>query len=212
MGRKRPAPASVRRSVKTDIAGALFTATQQKVLQLIFGNPERSYFASELIELVDGGSGAVQRELARLAESGLVTQKLIGRQRHYQANSSSPIFEELRKIVAKTTGIPDYLQSVIAPLGSRAKLALIYGSIAKGESSAGSDIDVLIVGDDILLEELYSLLEPAERKLRRKINPTLYSQDEFSRRRKNRNSFVAKVLGGPIVPLVGSVDALEATR
>jgi hypothetical protein len=94
------APASAR----TDIADALFSATQQRVLALLFGQPGRSFFTNELIGLVGAGSGAVQREVKRLVESGLVTVTRLGSQKHYQANPAAPIFEELRGIVTKTLG------------------------------------------------------------------------------------------------------------
>ncbi|HEX5161990.1 MAG TPA: nucleotidyltransferase domain-containing protein [Steroidobacteraceae bacterium] len=184
--------------------------TQQKVLRLLFGHPEKSYFASELIELAGAGSGAVQRELARLVESGLVTEWTVGRQRHFQANVSSPIFEELSGIILKTSGIPELLRDALEPLADRARLILLYGSVAHGRDTSASDVDVLIVGDDIGLEEVYSLLESPERRLRRRINPTVYSWEEFSRRIAGRNPFLTKVLAGTTVPILGTYDAAEA--
>ena len=188
------------------VANALFAATQLKVLQLLFLHPERSFFASELIALAASGSGAVQRELARLVESGLVSQRLIGRQRHYQANRTSPIFEELSGIILKIAGIPDRLRADLQLLIDRIHFAILYGSMAKGTAKAGSDIDVLIVGDGIKLEELYSAFESTETALKRKIHPTLYSRDEFRRRRKGKNPFLMKVLGGDTVLLSGHLS------
>lgn len=190
------------------IADALFATTQLKVLQLLFLHPDRSFFASELIALAASGSGAVQREIARLVESGLVNQTVIGRQRHYQANPDSPIFEELRSIIVKIAGIPDRLKADLQPLLNRIAFAILYGSIAKGTSKSDSDIDVLIVGDGIKLEELYSAFESTEKALRRKVHPTLYSRDEFRRRRKSKNPFLMKVLGGDTVLLSGNPDAV----
>jgi predicted nucleotidyltransferase len=189
------------------LAAALFAATQLKVLQLIFLHPEKSFFASELIALAASGSGAVQREIARLVESGLVNQTVVGRQRHYQANPHSPIFAELRGIILKIAGIPDQLRDALQPLAERIAFAVLYGSIAKGTSNSGSDIDVLIVGDGIKLEELYSAFESTETALGRKVHPTLYSTEEFKRRRKNKNPFLLKVLAGETVLLSGNPDA-----
>lgn len=206
MGKKnlrRPIPRA-----RGGLADALFATTQLKVLQLVFLHPEKSFFASELIALAASGSGAVQREIARLVESGLVNQTVVGRQRHYQANPNSPIFAELRGIIVKIAGIPDRLRAALQPLVERVAFALIYGSIAKGTSNSGSDIDVLIVGDGIRLEELYSAFESTEKALGRKVHPTLYSIEEFKRRRKNKNPFLMEVLASETVPLSGNPDAV----
>jgi DNA-binding MarR family transcriptional regulator len=101
---------------RTGIADALFSATQQRVLALLFGQPERSFFTNELIGLVGAGTGAVQREVRRLVESGLVTVTRLGSQKHYQANAEAPIFEELRSIVIKTLGPAEVLRAKLAEL------------------------------------------------------------------------------------------------
>ena len=195
-----------------DLGTALFGNTQLKVLQILFGQSERSFFASQLISLVGAGSGAVQREIARLVNSGLVTQCVIGRQRHLQANPESPIFDELRRIAIKTAGIPDVIAGVLKSLAERIDLALVYGSVAKGNASSASDVDVLVVGDDIRLEELYSAFEGAEKKLGRKINPTLFSKAEFKKRREGKNSFLTRVLEGDTTIVLGNINAAEAAR
>lgn len=194
------------------LAGALFTATQQRVLGLLFGQPDRSFFATELISLAGSGSGAVQRELQRLAESGLVTVKRIGNQKHYQANRAAPIFNELRAIAVKTFGPAEPLSTALAPLAGRVYAAWLYGSVAKRTDRAESDIDVLIVADDVTLEEVYAALRPAEKKLGRRVSPTLYTLREFQRRRTTGNSFISNVLSGERILLIGNEDAVGATR
>jgi predicted nucleotidyltransferase len=188
----------------TSLADALFTTTQQRVLQLLFGNAERTYFQQELIAQTGSGSGAIQRELARLVESGLVTMRRIGSQKHYQANRDAPIFEELRAIVMKTVGLIDPLRSALRPLAKRIDRALVYGSVAKGIVHAGSDIDLLVVADALTLEELFAKLAPAEKRLGRSIHPTLYTVEEFARRKAGGNSFLRKVLSGEHIDLIGS--------
>jgi predicted nucleotidyltransferase len=188
------------------IADALFTRTQQRVLGILFGQPERSFFANEIFQRAASGRGTVQRELARLLASGMVTVRQVGNQKHYQANSASPVFHELRSILLKTTGLADPILAALRPLHRHIELALIYGSVARGEDTASSDVDLLIVSDDLLLEDLLSRLEKAERQVGRPIHPTLYTRAEFSSRRKN-NSFVQKVLAGPVIALFGSLDA-----
>lgn len=194
------------------LADALFTTTQQRVLALLFGQPERSFFASELIGLAQSGSGAVQRELGRLLGSGLIQTRTVGRQRHYQANVATPIYQELRNIVVKTFGVVDPLRIALEPLKSRIRNAFVYGSMAKQQAVAQSDIDLLVVGDDLLLEELYSALTEVEKQLGRKINPTLYSSAEFARRVREGNAFLSRVLKGPTIPLIGALEAHASTR
>jgi predicted nucleotidyltransferase len=189
------------------IAGALFSRTQQRVLGLIFGQPDRSFFANELIALTRSGSGAVQRELQKLVESGLVTSRDIGRQRHFQANPQSPIFNELRQIMLKTVGVGEPIRLALQRMKTPIHLALIYGSIAKGDATAQSDIDLLVVDNHIELEALYRTLEPVEKQLARKISPNLMTSAEFERRRRESKPFVARVLGGPTISLIGDIDA-----
>jgi predicted nucleotidyltransferase len=210
-GRRRKARSPAAQP-RVTMAGTLFTTTQQRVLGLLFGQPERSFFATELIALARAGSGAVQRELRRLAESGLVTVTHIGNQKHYQANRAAPIFAELRGMVAKMLGPADALREALAPLAERVHAAWLYGSVAKGADRAASDIDVLIVADGLTLEEVYAALGPAEKRLGRAVNPTLYTLSEFERRRVVRNPFLTKVLAGKRVLLIGREDAAGATR
>jgi predicted nucleotidyltransferase len=188
----------------TSLADALFTATQQRVLALLFGQPDRSYFATELIGLARAGSGAVQRELKRLVESGLVTVSRVGTQKHYQANHASPVFDELRSLVNKTVALHEPIRNVLKPFKERIAFAAIYGSVAKHTDTAASDIDLLIVSDEMTLEQLYTALVIAEEDLSRKINPTLYTSEEFARRKKMGSGFLTRVLVGELVVLIGN--------
>lgn len=211
----RPARRKVsvaRGGTSTSLADALFTTTQQRVLALLFGQPSRSFYASEMIERTGSGSGAVQRELKRLLSSGLVTVKRIGNQRHYQANPSSPVFEELCGLVKKTVALAEPIRESLAPLANHVSLALLYGSVVKGTDTAMSDIDILIVAEDITLEDVYSTLAPLETELDRKINPTLYTPEEFARRKTSNNPFITRVLAGEHLVLIGSEHEPSATR
>ena len=107
----------------TNLSDALFSNVKQRVLALIFGHPERSFYISEIVRNVHSGTGAVERELARLEQSGLVSVKRIGNQKHYQANHESPIFEELRAIVLKTVGLVDPLRKSLAQYINKIKAA-----------------------------------------------------------------------------------------
>lgn len=190
----------------TSIADALFTGTQQRVLALLFGQPGRSFFTKELIDLAAVGSGGVQRELARLQQSGLVTQTLIGNRKHYQANPDAPIFDELCGIARKMLGPAEVLREALAPLADVLPLALLYGSVASGRDTARSDVDVLLVSDTLTLEQAYEALAPAEQQLGRPVSPTLYTPTEFRRRLEQRNPFLLKLLAGDTVALMGDKD------
>jgi predicted nucleotidyltransferase len=199
-------------STTVGLADALFTTTQQRVLGLLFGQPERSFFATELIELTGSGSGAVQRELQRLAASGLVTVTRIGNQKHFQANRASPVFDELCSLVIKTVGLADPIRKAIAPLAEKIDLVLLYGSVPKGTDTANSDIDLLVVADEVTLEDLYAVLAAVETSLDRKINPTLYTAKEFAQRRNAGNAFLTRVLTGKHTVLFGDERGTFATR
>lgn len=195
----------------TSMADALFTTTQQRVLSLLFGQPGRSFYANDLIERTGSGSGAVQRELKRLVSSGLVTVRAIGNQRHYQANPGSPVYEELCVLVKKTVGLVEPLRQSLSPIVEKIHLSVLYGSVAKGSDTAGSDIDVLIVADGILLEDVYRALAPAEKMLNRKISPTLYTRKEYEKRLSSDNPFLTKVMTGKHIVLVDNRDEPSST-
>ncbi len=190
----------------SSLADALFTTTQQRVLALLFGQPARSFFATELIELTGSGSGAVQRELKRLTSSGLIMVTPIGKQKHYQANPDSPVFAELRGLVLKTVALVEPIRQALERLADRITLALLYGSVVKGTDTAASDIDLLIVAEAVTLEDIYTVLAPVEAGLARKISPTLYSPREFAERKASKSAFLTRVLSGEHLVLIGGED------
>ena len=199
-------PPDKARTGRSAIADALFTSTQQKVLGLLFGQPERSFYVTQIMELANSGRGAVQRELRRLESAGLVSVTAHGNQKHYQANDESPLFHEICSIVQKTVGLQEQLSTAVESLPGQVRLALIYGSVAKQQDTSASDIDLLIVADNLTLEDVYLALSSAEEKLDRKVNPTLYTQQEFVHRRESGNAFLKRVLDGPVILLSGSID------
>lgn len=187
-------------------ANALFPKVRQRVLAVLFGAPDRSYYASELIALAQSGSGAVQRELAGLCDAGLITAHKQGNQKHYRANSSSPVFEELRGLVLKTMGLGDTLRTALAPLAAQIRLAFVYGSIARQEDTAMSDVDLMIVSPDLGYGEIFGALENASAALGRKVNPTIYTPQEFERRVAQDNAFVTRVMQQPKIWLIGKEE------
>lgn len=195
----------------TSLADALFTTTQQRVLSLLFGQPDRSFYTKELIELTGSGSGAVQRELQRLTSSGLVRMTPVGMQKHYQANPECPVYHELVGIIRKTVAVAEPIRQALDLFTDRIRLAMIYGSVAQGTDTAASDIDLLVIADDLMLEELYAALAPIEARLDRKISPTLYTAQEFDARRSAGNPFLSRVLDSEYLVLIGEEDGASTT-
>ncbi len=193
----------------TSISDVLFSGGQQRVLGLLFGQPDRSFYANEIARLGLTGRGALQRELERMTASGLVTMTLIGRQKHYQANRNSPIFQELRSIVLKTFGLADVVRTALLASPHRLRFAFIYGSVAKGADTAASDIDLMVVGEELSYSHLFELLATAEAQLGRKINPSLYTPDAFAAKLRADNHFISRVLDQPKIMLVGTENDLS---
>ena len=212
MGIKMPKmgtkPTSKTATHRASLAGALFSGTQQRVLGLLFGQPDRSFYATELINLAGVGSGSVQRELVRLAQSGLVTVKPVGNQKHYQANPASPIYDELCGVVRKTVGLAEPLRAALAPLAAQIKAAFVYGSIAKKEDTASSDIDLMLVSDTLTYGDTILALQAATALLGREVNPNIFTLHDFAKRLKEAGSFVSRIMEQPKVWLIGGADDL----
>jgi predicted nucleotidyltransferase len=192
------------------IASALFSDSQSRVYRWLFGQPEREFHLSELRRLTGLGSASLQRELNRLAMAGLVRSARVGNLRRFRANPQSPVYSELISLTRKTLGAEPLLREALRPLAPDLLGAWIYGSVAKQTDTAQSDIDVMLIGDNLLLSKVLELLVPLEAQLGRKINPTCYTPDEFQRRRAEPDSFVNRVLAQPLIPLIG--EAPEPAR
>jgi predicted nucleotidyltransferase len=191
------------------LAGALFSPVQQRVLGLLFGQPGRRFQSAELIRLAESGTGAVHRQLQRLEAAGWITATREGNQKYYQANADGPAFEELRSLIAKTVGLVEPLRRALAPLKERILAALVYGSVAKGTDTAGSDIDVLVVSDDVGYPEICAALQAAEVELGRAINPNVLGQRDWKARSSKRDSFAARIAAQPRLFVVGTEDDLS---
>lgn len=196
------------------LSNALFSKVQQRVLALIFGHPERSFYTSEIVRSVRSGTGAVERELARLRLSGLVSVERIGNQKHYRADPKSPIFEELRGIVLKTVAVVEPLKNALEPYANRITSAFVFGSVAKHTDTARSDIDLMVVGEDLSYADVYTALQHAEITLRRKVNPLFLTADEWRRKSSDRRSFASTLLAQPKIFIIGLESDLrhEQTR
>jgi predicted nucleotidyltransferase len=189
-----------------NLSNALFSKVRQCVLALLYGQPDRSFHTNEIIRLTHSGTGAVQRELEKLAAAGLITSQFIGNQKHYTANRSSLLFAELRSIILKTFGLADVLRQALVPIASQIQIAFIYGSIAKQEDTTTSDIDLMLICENLTYADLFTLLEEAQIKLARPIHPTLYSPSEWTQKYQANNNFLTQIVKQPKIFLIGTED------
>ena len=200
------------RSSSIGLAGALLSRVQARVLHLLIGNPDRTFHASEIIRLAHSGSGAVQRELSKLTSAGIVTTTSSGNRKLYQANRQSPIFEELYGIIVKTVGLAEPLKKALKAFNSRISFAFVYGSVAKGKDTAKSDVDLMILGEDLSYSDIFAALQKVEKQILRSINPNLMTIGEWRRKVEDRNFFVINILRQPKVFIVGTEHELKGTR
>ena len=157
----------------SNLADALFPKVRQRVLAVLFGQPDRSFYANEVIALAQSGTGAVQRELADMAQVGLISVTKVGNQKHFQANTQSPVYTELRGLVLKTVGLADVLRNALTPLLNRIDTAFVYGSMANQQDTAQSDVDVMLISPTLSYADVFGALESASQQLKRNINPCL---------------------------------------
>lgn len=187
-----------------DNFNAFFNKAQQHLLSLLLGQPERSFYTNEIIQLSKCGTGAVQRELKNLTAAGIISVHSIGNQKHYQANLNSPIYLELRAIVLKTFGMADIINAALNGVKQQIDLMFIFGSIAKQIDKQQSDIDLMVISDKLAYADIFLLLEEAQRKLHRTINPTIYSQKKWQLKLRDKNNFLLQVLEQPKIFLIGN--------
>lgn len=185
----------------------LFGTYRQRALAQLLLHPESSYHVRELARLTDTTPGTLHKELARLAEAGLLRREKVGNQVRYQANRECPVFAELAGLFRKTVGLVDVLSEALRTLKPAPGVALVFGSMARGEENARSDVDLLLIGD-CSFGEAIKALHPAQATLQREINPVLYTAAEFARRIEAREGFVQNILSNPKLFVIGTADDL----
>jgi predicted nucleotidyltransferase len=203
-----PNMGTVSHAVAAGLADALFSPVQQRVLGLLFGQPQRRFQSAEVIRLAGSGTGAVHRLLTRLADAGLVTVTRSGNQKHYEANRASPVFQELHRLIVKTVGVVAPLRRALAPKAKKIHAAFVYGSMAQRTDIARSDIDLMVVSDTLSYPDLFRALQSVERVLARPVNPNVMTLAEWRAKRAQRGSFAARVAREPRLFVIGSDDAL----
>ena len=187
---------------------ALFSRVQQLVLGFLFGQPDRRFQGAELIRMANSGTGAVHRQLTSLTASGLVNVTQVGNQKYYQANSDSPVFEELCGLIRKTIGLREPLRRALEPWKDQIDVAFVYGSIARGADTATSDIDLMLIGDGMDYISVYEALQKAETILHRQVNPNLSTLSEWRKKLNEKNSFIVNVNKQAKLFIYGSEDGL----
>ena len=185
------------------LASLLLGNHRRRALGLLLMHPEQSYHVREIARLTGTSVGTLHKELAKLAQAGLLLRKEIGNQVHYGANTQCPIFPELQGLLRKTSGVSDILREGLDEIAERVAVALIFGSVAKGEERAGSDVDVLVIGS-VSFVEVVKALHPAQSFLQREINSIVYSADEFRRKLSGSDAFLHGIVEGEKLFLIGN--------
>ena len=189
------------------LAQLLGSGLRAKVLAWMFSHPEERFFVRQLESLLEVDSANLSRELVRLAELGILTCVVEGRQKYYQAIASCPVFSELQGLVVKTEGLADLLRNALRPLGDKIDFAFVFGSMASGKVTANSDVDLMILGN-MSFGKLASALRAVQKKTGREVNPTVYPRGEFLNKLKSGHAFLKRVMDGRKIFLVGSEDEL----
>ena len=185
------------------LAHFLLGQTRSAVLGALYLRPESALHVRELARLTGVSPGSLHRELRALADRGLLIRQETGRQVYYRANPQCPVFDELVGLLRKTAGLVDVLRDALLPLAGQVEQAFVYGSMARGEEHAHSDVDLMVIGD-LAFGDAVLALSPAQTSLRREINPTVMSRAECARKRKAADGFVAQVWSGPKLWVIGA--------
>ena len=193
---------------KTDsLSATLFGKTRRAVLALLYSHVEEPFYFRQIARTAGVGLGAVQRELKKLSEAGIILRTARGRQIYYQANQECPVYAELKSMVVKTVGVSDVLRAALIALTDRINVAFLFGSLVRGGERSNSDVDVMVVGD-VTFAEVVSALGRVQETLRREINPLVYPPEEFRFKLAADHHFLKKVLEGSKFFLIGDEDEL----
>ncbi|HMS07894.1 MAG TPA: hypothetical protein PKE66_00240 [Pyrinomonadaceae bacterium] len=195
----------VRKSTAID---ALMPPVRQAVLTATYGDPDRWWYMSELAGFAGTIPSSLQRELVSLVEAKILRKRRDGARVYYQAETDSPLYEPLRMLIERTTGVVPALGRELGAFRSEIDAAFVYGSVARGDDNAGSDIDVILIGT-IGIAKLAPVLRKLERRFHREFNVMCFSPAEFAAKRGENNHFIASVLKEKLLFLIGDTDVLE---
>lgn len=192
-------------------ATLLFGEYRLRVLSVLLLRPEQALHVREIARLTGKAPGTLLRELNALAGVGILSRTRVGHQVHFQAEPACPVYEDLRNILKKTVGVADVLREALVPLAGRIRLAFVYGSIARGDERAGSDVDLMVVGE-AKFAEVVGALAPAQETLRREVNPNVYAALEFRKKTAAGDPFLKRVLSDRRIFVIGAEDDLGESR
>lgn len=191
----------------SQLSDALFTKTQQRVLGLLYGQPQRSFYTNEILRLSGMGVATIKRELDSLLAVGVLQMTKVGNQHHYQANPECVVYAELIGIVKKTVGLVDVIREILLPLSADIGWAFVFGSIASGKENVASDIDLMIIGD-LSYADAVAALYPVQQMLGREINPKIFSLQDWRQTLKSNDVFAREVMEKPRMDVVGGMDEI----
>ncbi len=191
-----------------DAMDLLFPAQRQQVLAALLLQPERSLHLRELARLTGSHAGTLGREVAKLAQAGLLLRSDQGNQAHYSANVAHPLFPELAAMFRKTHGVVPALRMALEPLAEQIALAFVYGSLASGRATEHSDVDLLLVGTPDFVTVVQALY-PLHAQLGREVNPVVWAAPELAAKAQAGDAFVCDVLRKPKLWIKGNDDELE---
>jgi predicted nucleotidyltransferase len=193
---------------RSNPASSLFPPIRQDILAATYGQPDRWWFLSELAAFAGKTPSSLQRELRSLATSGILRTKRDGNRLYFQAEADSPIFRPLRELIEQTVGVVGRLKEALTQLKDKIDVAFIYGSVARGDEHALSDIDLMIVGP-AGLSDLSAVLRPLEKALVREVNATCYTAAEFAEKVRSASHFLGRVMDAEKHFLIGDPDELD---
>lgn len=181
--------------------------TRQVLLSTFFNTPEKEYYTRQLASMHGMSVGTIHRELKNLIASEIFTVRSVGNIKLFSLNRKNPVYEELKNIIYKTEGIVKFVKNAISKV-SGIRVAFVYGSFAKGDERQDSDIDIFLIGDDIDEDALVINIGNLEKKLFKEINYTRYTESEYKKEKKKKNSFILEVIKGKKIFINGGDDDL----
>ena len=191
----------------SSLAKILSSKIRAEIFRLLFGTNDKALHMRDIERRSGFAIGTIQGELKKLSKLDLVLKEIDGNRTYYRANKNHPLYNDIHNLVLKTTGLVDVLRNALET--QKIKLAFVFGSFAKGEESADSDIDLMVIGN-LGLRDITRLLSDTQGKILREINPHVYSLDEFIKKYKKNDHFVSQVVEGPQIFIIGSEDELKA--
>ena len=188
------------------LAEILSSKIRAEIFRLLFGINYKALYMREIERISGFAIGTIQGELKKLSNLDLVLKEIDGNRTYYRANKNHPLYDDIHNMVRKTTGLVDVLKKALD--AKNIKFAFVFGSFARGEENAESDIDLMIIGN-LGLRDVTRLLSDIEGEILREINPHVYSENEFMNKHKEQEHFVSQVVAGPKIFIVGSEDEFK---